>query len=945
MANWYLDYKDGSDNYSGDVDGSGNCPVTPTLTQTDGVANGSTTFTSVLGGFTGLSGRKIYIVGKGGRTISSVNNDNSVVLDSSVTAGSGLTFNVGGRRRLISGITSANCNGLAGSDTVRVAQDASPVASSYDLVIGNGQRTAAVVSKTKTLVTDCESNWTASGSVTCSLVAGKVGTNAVQIVIATGFTTGKAAYFDLGSTQDYSAFHSLTFWFKFTAGVTLPTTTSHTIRLCSDSAGVTSVATYNLPTIDMAGYLEGKRDWLSATFGTAGVALPSNVRSIAFYVTTDQAAQTFVFDDFRVAAMPNITKTVDLCDTAWTAAANVTTTASTTRKQGTNSCQIAVAAGFTTGQAAYKTISSTDFSGFTGLSFWLRQNSGTVATTGDLQIKLCSDTLGATPVDTFDVPALGAVNRWYPVNIDLGAALGAAIQSISFHVLVDRGAQTFLIDNVQATISGNDHIGNETLIGHANSLGCGGTDATAMWCIASIVDGQIIIDQGGDTTPTTTIAGYCGESVVDTCYTLSPTPLFFLSGVESLNSSFGSLSGGWDKTNMASQSGYSWLDRNGYSIVSTVLVENLVIVRPFTTAISPSVNATLTRVSVINLAGIGIQTLAAFLSWTDGIVAQGSSSAVGITFFSTGGQFVVDDIKLLSLNNAITGSTLGFLTGKTVTIANITSTIITAAADIEDITIRNGITCIATNRVKLRNATIFGMTTLFSGVDGEILTGTISTCSIIMSTTVPRSLVLCNVVTSAVLTPTSLSNGTDGGIKWIRKEDTDDSHRIDTDSLLCLSQTSVRHTASGIAWSMAVTGTTRQAAYPGKLPLGTYAVPAGSSAIKVWLRRTNTGLTLGLVCRRYQLPGMTVDASAFMTAAADTWEEVTINISPTSAGVIELEVWAYGGTTYTGYVDDLTVDGVASPLDYAYQGSPAAPPLASGSSVVAVSGVAFGRGR
>jgi hypothetical protein len=44
-----------------------------------------------------------------------------------------------------------------------------------------------------------------------------------------------------------------------------------------------------------------------------------------------------------------------------------------------------------------------------------------------------------------------------------------------------------------------------------------------------------------------------------------------------------------------------------------------------------------------------------------------------------------------------------------------------------------------------------------------------------------------------------------------------------------------------------------------------------------------------------------------MTAAANTWEEVTITFTPSEAGFVEITAEAYGGTTYTGYVDDMTI--------------------------------------
>ena len=43
-----------------------------------------------------------------------------------------------------------------------------------------------------------------------------------------------------------------------------------------------------------------------------------------------------------------------------------------------------------------------------------------------------------------------------------------------------------------------------------------------------------------------------------------------------------------------------------------------------------------------------------------------------------------------------------------------------------------------------------------------------------------------------------------------------------------------------------------------------------------------------------------------MTAAADTWEEVSLTFTPTANGVVKIQAYCYGGA-YTGYVDDLTI--------------------------------------
>ena len=126
---------------------------------------------------------------------------------------------------------------------------------------------------------------------------------------------------------------------------------------------------------------------------------------------------------------------------------------------------------------------------------------------------------------------------------------------------------------------------------------------------------------------------------------------------------------------------------------------------------------------------------------------------------------------------------------------------------------------------------------------------------------------------------------------------------------LATSQTAVRNTPSGYAWSLAPTSTsTVTSAFPLKLKIASVAAN-GSSAVTIsaYMRRTNTGLTMQLVCPANQPYGPTSDTTASITAVADTWQQVSISFTPTQNAVYDIYVYVYGGTTFTGYVDDLEV--------------------------------------
>ena len=108
-----------------------------------------------------------------------------------------------------------------------------------------------------------------------------------------------------------------------------------------------------------------------------------------------------------------------------------------------------------------------------------------------------------------------------------------------------------------------------------------------------------------------------------------------------------------------------------------------------------------------------------------------------------------------------------------------------------------------------------------------------------------------------------------------------------------------------------VTSTNAIAGGPLRLPLGLFEITRGvTTAIAIRMRRDNTGLSMGLSYLPTEgLPGITAEQRALMTAAANTWETVTLSLSPTGSGtqIIGLDLVAWGGTTFSGYVEAITV--------------------------------------
>jgi hypothetical protein len=122
------------------------------------------------------------------------------------------------------------------------------------------------------------------------------------------------------------------------------------------------------------------------------------------------------------------------------------------------------------------------------------------------------------------------------------------------------------------------------------------------------------------------------------------------------------------------------------------------------------------------------------------------------------------------------------------------------------------------------------------------------------------------------------------------------------------SEQTIRHTASGISWKMSPTNTSNvSAAFPLELTVARLAVSAGTLVtVNLWMRRSNTGITGRLMCKKKQIAGVSTDVYADITAIADTWEEVTITFTPTAKGVVEILAQCFGGTTHSIYVDDFS---------------------------------------
>lgn len=627
----------------------------------------------------------------------------------------------------------------------------------------------------------------------------------------------------------------------------------------------------------------------------------------------------------RIKLTSSLTQNIASCGnrgngrTVWTASTNITTALNLTdSKEGDCADSIAVGVAFTTGLAAYKATGSLDLSGYQQLSFWIKQTAGTIGASGAISLKLCSDTAGATAVNTFDIENLAVIGRWVPVTINLGTNLGSSIQSIGFYVNTDNAAQTFLLSNIIAckASSSDDSLNLCSLIGKNTGV--------EPWCpIQSINGTRVLIDNLNNTIPwttsnTATSRGYFGttgtvntykrETIKTTLQVVQATAIcsdLNESGTSGNNISY---QFGYDRTDMSSQTLETYVDgRNGFGYFlqvnsnrNFITINKLGCVR-YDRGLRGSVGNgsqffVLSNIYMIGCTTYGLELNSAFSASTlDNIHCNFNNRGMFSTFACANNIF--NNIYLNSNHfDGLTADTMYNSTWTTIG-ANNNGQFGFFFNGCADHVLNSGVFnnnyeafrfLYGLSNVTMRNCSTSGnLNAGFFAFGGEL---NLYDCTINESSEV-GSYTFCN-----------------GRINSQNHDNTINNHYIFTDGGAIYSSTSVRYSNAGLAWALSPTSTNRSPIYPLDLKIGRVAVSANSLVtIKAWVRRTNTGLTMGLRIKGGQIAGVPSDITSYMSAAADTWQQITLTFTPTEAGVVEIISECYGGSTYTGYIDDLSI--------------------------------------
>jgi hypothetical protein len=597
------------------------------------------------------------------------------------------------------------------------------------------------------------------------------------------------------------------------------------------------------------------------------------------------------------------TANIETCDATWTGVStNVTQAANTAvRKHNTACLSLTIASAFTTGKVAYKTLPSTlDLSSYQQVSFWFRTSAGPAV--GTLELRLCSDTLGDVPVHTIPLTEFSFLgSTWRAIVKDFGAALASNIASVSVYASADPGSLTIYLDNIIAckASSSADAITHLSLVGK-------NTAGEPEWYPLQSIDGTSVElgnwAEASVGTAANTPRPYAGTSETVALYrlqpldavngyaspaSLSPSRVIGASGTDGTPIT---ISGGWDAT-YTNQTGVTWLsgahamsgflDASGksYVSVSKIGAAHFMGAGPVLTNLT-STGVRLQYEAVVGCSNTFNQSFLASLYISAGNVVHCQN---GFNIGAGSGDFTI-------IARRVTGS-LGYgYSG--------------APND-------GGI-----GRVYIDQIDNCGT----YGVWPSATTGKVTLYSPTLSNNVTADVffpqgntVLINALSQSATKVLYSAPGMGDTVRFqnFGRDATDQRTYFQWGTVF--SDTTTRHTASGLAWKLSITNVTYiNSSRPARLPLVRRRVLAGvATTIACWMLRDNAALNCGIRVAGGSLAGIGsagVPVSAAMTAAANTWEQVSITFTPSEDGVVEVFGWAWTtATTYSCWFDDLTV--------------------------------------
>jgi hypothetical protein len=616
-----------------------------------------------------------------------------------------------------------------------------------------------------------------------------------------------------------------------------------------------------------------------------------------------------------------LTTTVNNAETAWTAANSYTTSQTTTQqKQGFAALQVNSPASPTNNKAVYFTLPATlDLSAYNSLTFWIRAQAGVIVN-GSWSVRLCSDTIGATTVDTFTIPAVGTTGVWIPVTIARtgGGSLGSAIASIAIYGSTSVTASSnILADNFSACNAASLNL-NSVLSPVSSN-----TDVNDNYTIQSIDSTLVIIDNGINDIATVGRGYYSSSASAGSITTYLRNPITPLT-VSSTNLA-GTLLCNATPTGTA----VSYINVIGGWNTSSTTVDSITVVNLNNTA-------GIASRSFFSWQGFGLvrgnnnnynlQNVHGPANFT-GCFSTGSSSAPGFTLggqslgtISNPGNILITNC--CSNNHALLGFAIGGIPTTVIGCVgknNQSNSSATLGGGLSAAGVSNFIDCEADNNYgagffiqgasptytncKARSNGNFNSTT------GAAIEATFASTAWFYNLTTSGN---NNRVFSAVTSPTafyffnlnfseaSLSTNTFAtNPGYVYQQNTNGSSVAAINSV-GTSITQDATTTNGTApfsWKTSFSNACRNSQFPTQFLLASVYLTANVPVtISVWSKKDNTtGVVNQLVIPAYQINGITTDQIATGTATV-SFEQLSLTITPTASGVVNV----YGRSYLTG---------------------------------------------
>lgn len=656
---------------------------------------------------------------------------------------------------------------------------------------------------------------------------------------------------------------------------------------------------------------------------------------------------------------------------SWTVSPNVSITSTDTYGvEGAGNNNLSIATSFAGGKIAYYTLPSTlDLSAYQQLSFYFRGqfNDNLPLSAGYLQVKLCSDSVGNTPVNTFNLPAYPNNNNQYqatPVVVDNGSALSSTVNSIAIYSTTDfysiNGAQ-LVIENINACYAPSD----VRAITHNSFVSVNGdpADPSSWMNIQQLHDTLIILDGNGHgpaVGSSGAVVGMYGAAKTGTLVRREPINVNSNGDTGtyitiSANGSSGlpiTYDFGWDRTLMAQKSGQTILDKQYYSYIFNITGNYITLKDPW------GIRGSLISINGSNFIGENLKASAnpsvsilpasssqtyqflghTQLAWSAAMVNNGviflekltgfgcatQSTTPGLGLFdqTNPGSTYIQEVNSIASTYAVSGFN-GTLSVDTVNASyNSIGIVISsyqlqvgcynASNNFEDISNSGGL--LKVNSYNTSGSYISNI------IGGLVLSpiGSIHSMTYIGKVTGPASIAS----TIGPMYPNygslTWSNATDYvGTLIINDLFGNGPYHYNPYGTITTSASVVRSRSK--SWKLTPKSINASSATWGlitgikglTLPVARVFVEASRLVTcTAWLYRTSTGIDGQLRVLAGQLSGMTSDASASITGT-NGWEKVSVSFTPTEAGTFELTVHALCTTAGYGtafvYIDDVNV--------------------------------------